>query len=344
MKIAVLGVGHIGSTVGRLWHTAGHEVTFAGRDAGEPRELAAELGAPAHAATVADAVAATDVVLVAVPGPAVTDVLTAAGRLDGKVIIDAANMMGTARLSLRQLSDAFPAARWTRAFNTLQARVLADQNHRLPRWVLFLSGDEHAKPAVTQLIADAGFEPVDLGGIDDSQLQEPGSALWNTTLEPDDAQALAARVRAGHVAAADPLTAPFEKLRDHAPDDPAFFLEHLTQAVFQAGLSWRVVSAKWDGIRDAFGGFDPEKIASLQPDDIARIEADARVIRNHAKIEATVQNAQELLAILGAHGTIRAYLATFPDARTAAGALRRRFRFLGDTGVWRLLTTAARDA
>ena len=150
-------------------------------------------------------------------------------------------------------------------------------------------------------------------------------------------------MRAGHVPPADPLAASFEKLRDHAPDDPAFFLEHLTRAVFQAGLSWRVVSAKWDGIRDAFGGFDPEKVASLQPDDIARIEADARVIRNTAKIEATVANARELLALLGANGSIRTYLASFPDARTAAGDLHRRFRFLGDTGVWRLLTSAARD-
>ena len=52
-----------------------------------------------------------------------TDVLTAAGRLDGKIVIDAANMMGPNRLSLRQLADAFPAARWVRSFNTLQARV-----------------------------------------------------------------------------------------------------------------------------------------------------------------------------------------------------------------------------
>jgi 8-hydroxy-5-deazaflavin:NADPH oxidoreductase len=344
MKIAVLGVGHIGSTVGRLWHAAGHEVTFAGRDEREPRELAAELGDRAHAATVADAVAAAGIVLMAVPGTAVTGVLTAAGRLDGKIIIDAANTMGQDRLSLRQLADAFPAGRWVRAFNTLQARILADENHRLPRWVLFLSGDERAKPTVAQLIADAGFEPVDLGGIEDSQFQEPGSALWNTTLEPDAAKALADQIRAGHGALVDPLTAPFEKLRDHAPDDPAFFLEHLTRAVFQAGISWRVVSAKWDGIRDAFGGFDPDKVASLQPDDIARIEADARVIRNKAKIEATVQNAQELLAILGTYGNIRAYLASFPDARSATGDLHRRFRFLGDTGTWRLLTSAARDA
>ena len=241
MKIAVLGVGHIGSTVGRLWHSAGHETTFAGRDEREPRDLAAELGARAHAATVAGAVAAADVVLVAVPGTAVTSVLTAAGRLDGKVVIDAANMMGQDRLSLRQLAESFPAARWARAFNTLQARVLADENHRLPRWVLFLSGDGQAKPVVAQLIEDAGFEPLDLGGIDDSRFQEPGSALWNTTLEPGAARALAARVGAGHAEPADPLTAPFEKLRDHAPDDPAFFFEHLCRAVFQAGLSWRVI-------------------------------------------------------------------------------------------------------
>jgi hypothetical protein len=98
------------------------------------------------AATVPGAVAAADVVLATVPGPAVVDVLSAAGGLGGKVIIDAANMMGTGRLSLRQLADSFPEGRWVRAFNTLQARVLAEENHRQPRWVLFLSGEETARP------------------------------------------------------------------------------------------------------------------------------------------------------------------------------------------------------
>ena len=197
---------------------------------------------------------------------------------------------------------------------------------------------------MAQLITDAGFEPVDLGGLGDSRYQEPGTALWNTTVEDGEARALAARVRTGDAAADGPLTAPFEKLRDHAPDDPAFFLEHLSRAVFQAGMSWRVVCAKWDGIREAFGGFDPAAIASLQPAQIAQIAADARVIRNSAKIEATVQNAQELLAILREHGSVRAYLASFPDAPAAAADLHRRFRFLGDAGVWRLLASAARDA
>src|SRR5690242_5666210 len=53
MRIAVLGAGHIGSTVGRLWHAAGHDVTFAARDAAGPQALAEELGERAHAATVA---------------------------------------------------------------------------------------------------------------------------------------------------------------------------------------------------------------------------------------------------------------------------------------------------
>ena len=256
MKIAVLGAGAVGSTIGRLWHAAGHDVTFAARHATRPRALAAELGERAHAASAADAVASAEVVLVAVPALAVTGALQAAGPLDGRVVIDAANSLergvfGQQQLSLRSLADAFPRARWARAFNSLNVYVMADDNHREPPWVLFLSDDEEAKPAVAQLIRDAGFDPVDLGGIDDSQLQDPGSALWTYTLTRDEATALVARIKSGDTAAADPLTAPFEKFRDHAPEDPAFFLEHLSRAVFEAGI-WRAVDAKCDGIREVF--------------------------------------------------------------------------------------------
>ena len=347
MKIAVLGAGAVGSTIGRLWHAAGHDVTFAARHATRPRALAAELGERAHAASAADAVASAEVVLVAVPALAVTGALQAAGPLDGRIVIDAANSLerGVFRqqqLSLRSLADAFPRARWARAFNSLNVNVMADDNHREPPWVLFLSGDEEAKPAVAQLIRDAGFDPVDLGGIDDSQLQDPGSALWTYTLTRDGATALVARIKSGDTAAADPLTAPFEEFRDHAPEDPAFFLEHLSRAVFEAGI-WRAVDAKWDGIREAFHGFDPAQVAAMTPTEIAATENDARVIRNKAKIRATVDNARQVQAVLDSYGSIRAYLASFPDAHAASADMRRRFKFLGDTGVWRLLIGAARD-
>ena len=116
MKIAVLGAGRVGSTVGKLWHAAGHDVTFAARSAARPRALAAELGERAHAASVADAVAGAEVVLVAVPGPVVKDVLQAAGPFNGRVMLDAANSFGQEQVTLRSLADAFPRARWVRAF------------------------------------------------------------------------------------------------------------------------------------------------------------------------------------------------------------------------------------
>ena len=352
MEIAILGAGDVGSTLGRLWHAAGHDVTFAARHAARPRSLAAELGERAHAASVADAVAGAEVVLVAVPGPVVTDVLQAAGRLDGRVMIDAANSFGRQQVTLRSLADAFPRARWVRAFNSFSVRVIADDSHRDPPWVMFLSGDAEAKPVVAQLIRDAGFDPVDLGDIDDSRLQDSDGALWINILTHDEATALVARIKSGDTAAADQsalrtkvreLAAPFEKLRDRAPDDPAFFFEHLSRSVFEAGISWRVVEAKWDGIREAFHGFDPAQVAAMSPAQIAAVENDSRVIRNKAKIRATVENAREILAILDEYGSIRGYLASFPDAGAAATDMRRRFKFLGDTGVWRLLTSASRD-
>ncbi len=219
--------------------------------------------------------------LVAVPGPAVTDALQAAGPLDGRVMIDAANSFGQQQVTLRSLADAFPRARWVRAFNSLSASIMADDNHREPPWVMFLSGDEEAKPVVAQLIRDAGFDPADLGGIDDSRLQDPDSALWLNILTHDEATALVAQVKSGDTDAAEQsalrtrvreLAAPFEKLRDHAPDDPAFFLEHLSRSVFEAGISWRVVEAKWDGIREAFHGFDPAQVAAMPPAEIAAVE------------------------------------------------------------------------
>jgi hypothetical protein len=112
-------------------------------------------------------------------------------------------------------------------------------------------------------------------------------------LTHDEATALVARMKSGDTAAADQsalrsrmreLAAPFEKLRDHAPDDPAFLLEHLSRSVFEAGINRRVVEVKWDGIREAFHGFDPAQVAVMPSAEITAVENDSRVIRNKAKI------------------------------------------------------------
>src|SRR5260370_1398594 len=125
-----------------------------------------------------------------------------------------------------------------------------------------------------------------------------------------------------------PLTASFEKFRDHAPDDPAFFFEHLTRAVFEAGI-WQVAQDKWDGIREAFHGFGPAQVAAMTPAQIAAAENDARVIRNKAKIRATVDHAREVLAVVDSYSSIRAYFASFPEAHAASADIPRRVPFLG---------------
>jgi predicted dinucleotide-binding enzyme len=156
VRIAILGAGNVGSALGRLWHAAGHDVTFTARHATQPQALAAELREHAHAASVADAVAGAEAVLVAVPGPAVTGVLQAAGPFDGRVMIDAANSFGRQKGTLRSLADAFPRARWVRAFNSLPGSIMADDNHREPPWVAFFLGDTGVWRLLTSTSRDIG--------------------------------------------------------------------------------------------------------------------------------------------------------------------------------------------
>src|SRR5260221_14067002 len=99
VQIAILGAGHVGSTLGRLWHAAGHDVTFAARHAARPRALAAELGQRAHAASAADAVAGADGVGGAFPGPPETRGPKAARRPDGPVTLAPGNPCGRQQMA-----------------------------------------------------------------------------------------------------------------------------------------------------------------------------------------------------------------------------------------------------
>jgi 3-methyladenine DNA glycosylase Tag len=121
------------------------------------------------------------------------------------------------------------------------------------------------------------------------------------------------------------------------PRDLAGYLEAITRAVFQAGISWRVVDAKWPGIRDAFAGFDPARVAALDAADIDELMQDPRVIRNRAKLEGTVDNAQTLLELDAEHGGFARYLRSHGDYEATVADLKRQFRFVGDTGAYYFL-------
>jgi 3-methyladenine DNA glycosylase Tag len=121
------------------------------------------------------------------------------------------------------------------------------------------------------------------------------------------------------------------------PQTLADYLEVMSKSVFQTGISWKVVEVKWPGIKDAFRDFDPVKISKFTINDIDTLVEDKRIIRNRRKIEAIVGNAQSLLELDHSYGTFRKYLRSFDSYEDLVKDLRKRFKFLGDSGSYYFL-------
>jgi predicted dinucleotide-binding enzyme len=170
MKIAVIGAGNIGGTLGGKWAAAGHEVVYGVRSPGAP-----------ETAAIADAVAGAEVVVLAIPGTAAKDAVASLGpALAGKVVIDASNdVQGSGKLhALDELTD---DAHPVRAFNTLGWENFADPVFDGITADLFYAAEEgHAKEVADRLIADIGLRPVWLGGADAFDLVDSLTRLWFT--------------------------------------------------------------------------------------------------------------------------------------------------------------------
>src|SRR5579864_5889138 len=159
MRLAVIGAGHIGSTIGRAWLSAGHDVSFGVTSPDKYGELSAagaKVSAPAGATESADAV------LLAVPGGAVGEVLSQiAPGLDGAVVIDATNNVGGhGPLNSRgAVAEVAPGASYYRAFNTLGWESFATPTFAGgERADLFYAGpDGPSRDLVEQLVADVGL-------------------------------------------------------------------------------------------------------------------------------------------------------------------------------------------
>jgi DNA-3-methyladenine glycosylase I len=140
------------------------------------------------------------------------------------------------------------------------------------------------------------------------------------------------------------------------PDERALF-ELLSLEAFQAGLSWRTILAKRDAFRSAFANFDPDVVARFDPADVERLLNDVGIVRNRAKIEATIGNARATVQLRLAGETLASLLrpdprpsrrrppaawtdvpSTTPEAVALARELKRRgFRFLGPTTLYALM-------
>lgn len=122
------------------------------------------------------------------------------------------------------------------------------------------------------------------------------------------------------------------------------YLEIMTKAVFQSGMSWKVVNTKWPGFQAGFQGFDVAKVAAMDESAIDTLAADPAIIRNRRKIVATVHNAQRLIELEEEYGgDIRNYLRSHENLESAIKDVRKQFKYMGDIGTYYWLYVAGED-
>jgi predicted dinucleotide-binding enzyme len=209
VRVGVIGAGRIGGGVARLLARAGHEVVLSfSRDPEGLRAQAEQIGV--RAGTPAEAAAFGDVVVLAVPWPAIDEAVAQAGSLDGKVVIDTTNPFGAGgweipagRTSTQVNQDRLPGARVVKSFNTLTAAFQQEAAGRTgpDRVAMFLAGDDpEAKALAATLIDDAGFDAVDVGTAAESAILEaprrPG-AVYGEEYRLAEARAAVEAARAG---------------------------------------------------------------------------------------------------------------------------------------------------
>lgn len=121
------------------------------------------------------------------------------------------------------------------------------------------------------------------------------------------------------------------------PTKLADYLEVLTKAVFESGMSWKVIENKWPGFQEAFNGFDPEWVANLSPDQVDALTNDTRIVRNRRKIESTIHNAETMLALEREFGSMEKYLGSQGEFWSLVKDMRKRFKHVGEFGAYYFL-------
>jgi predicted dinucleotide-binding enzyme len=207
MKIGIVGSGNIGGTLTRRLTTLGHDVTVANsRGPDSLTSLAAETGA--RAGTVAEAAKNGEVVVVAIPLRAISDLPADVFR--DRIVVDTGNYYpqrdGTiapiangSATSSRWVADQLPGARVIKAFNNILAQHLLDRGRAAGepgRIALPVAGDdEEARRLVLDLVEELGFDPIDAGPLDESWRQQPNTPVSGTDLDAEGVRAGLASAR-----------------------------------------------------------------------------------------------------------------------------------------------------
>jgi 8-hydroxy-5-deazaflavin:NADPH oxidoreductase len=156
MRIAVIGKGNVGGGLADLWEAAGHDVTRIGSEGGD--------------------VSGADAVLIAVPGAAVNDALDSVQGVNGKITIDATNLVGAAPPDGFGSNAEFIKSRTggptAKSFNINFAAIYDQIATARERPCNIWCGDDEARSVVEQLNRDAGYEPIYAGGLENAGIQE----------------------------------------------------------------------------------------------------------------------------------------------------------------------------
>lgn len=200
MKIGIIGAGHIGATAAKLFAQAGHEVALSNsRGPQTLTDTVREIGERVVAMTAENAAAYGEVVLEAVPFGNYQEL--PAGALAGKIVISASNYYpdrdGEIDFHILTQTELVAAhlekSRVVKAFNTIYWEHLRDQGDTSKpldeRRAIFISGDgAEAKATVRALIEEIGFAAVDTGMLAESNIQEPGAAVYGAELTVREAR------------------------------------------------------------------------------------------------------------------------------------------------------------
>ena len=191
MKIGIIGTGEIGGALARHWGAAGHELLISSRHPEELRALAREIGPNVRVGTPREAAAFGDVVLVSVPYFATPQIgRDYAAELEGKVVLDTGNpypgrdgeMAGRDRQRGTGVASAeyLPGTRLVRAFNAINSGPLANQAFRKPErlGIPLAADDPEAMKVAEQLVRDAGFDPVVVGGLARAREFDVGTPVY----------------------------------------------------------------------------------------------------------------------------------------------------------------------
>jgi hypothetical protein len=184
MRIAIVGTGNIGGTLGQKWAKAGHAVMFGARDvtSSKVQALLATAGGNASAGTLGQAIAFGEVLVLATPWSAVPSIVAEhAHALNGKLVVDATNNFGGPVINnVQTIAAGAPGAQVVRAFNSAGWENFADPHFGAIQADLLYCAPDQARPVIEQLIADVGMRPMWVGDLDLVQLVDAAGSLWVT--------------------------------------------------------------------------------------------------------------------------------------------------------------------